>query len=535
MAIPIIDIFAGPGGLGEGFSALRDDADARVFKIALSIEKDPLAHKTLTLRSFFRQFITEEVPDDYYRLLEGKIKLEELYKKWPKQAAVAQEEAWNANLGSRKTSTPYEVVDSKIKSALNGEADWILIGGPPCQAYSVIGRVRKKRKTLNEKKDERVGLYKHYLRILALHNPSVFVMENVRGLLTAKTKESPVFTKILKDLSDPVSAYKIDFGSDGKDLKCPGYKIYSLVKKSKRNPNGQPDLSHKDYLIKCEDYGIPQTRHRVILLGIRNDIEYAPRELTRQAKVSVCQVISGLPRIRSKISRAKDDGQKWKAAIMDISKGNMLHGIDVAVQNSIKKHLSLISLPHHGIGAEYVSNDQTKIEYENSWFADARLKGVCNHTARSHMRSDLHRYIFVSCFAKTKGRSPTLGDFPKSLLPAHKNVHDDEGEITRKFADRFKVQLKNKPSKTITSHISQDGHYYIHYDPTLCRSFTVREAARIQTFPDNYFFCGPRTSQFIQVGNAVPPLLAHQIALIVHEVFSSICEKSEKSRHLSKN
>ncbi len=146
------------------------------------------------------------------------------------------------------------------------------------------------------------------------------------------------------------------------------------------------------------------------------------------------------------------------------------------------------------------------------------------------MQSDLHRYFFISCFAKVKGRSPHLADFPKKLLPAHLNVFDSEGEITRKFADRFRVQLKNAPSKTITSHISQDGHYFIHYDPVQCRSFTVREAARIQTFPDNYYFCGPRTSQFIQVGNAVPPLLANKMAVIVNDLFDQIHSQEKKGK-----
>ena len=149
---------------------------------------------------------------------------------------------------------------------------------------------------------------------------------------------------------------------------------------------------------------------------------------------------------------------------------------------------------------------------------DERLKGVCNHTTRSHIVEDLHRYLFASCFARTKGNSPVLKFFPDALLPKHKNAKMASKQDSGIFADRFRVQLEDRPSKTITSHISKDGHYYIHYDPLQCRSLTVREAARLQTFPDNYFFCGPRTAQYIQVGNAVPPLLSQQIAEKVYKI-----------------
>jgi DNA (cytosine-5)-methyltransferase 1 len=147
------------------------------------------------------------------------------------------------------------------------------------------------------------------------------------------------------------------------------------------------------------------------------------------------------------------------------------------------------------------------------------LGGVCNHETRGHIPEDLRRYFFSAVFASATdpARSPLLQDFPSSLLPDHKNV----GEALKqtKFNDRFRVQVAGRPSTTVVSHISKDGHYYIHYDPTQCRSLTVREAARLQTFPDNYFFEGPRTEQYHQVGNAVPPLLAHQIAKIVADLF----------------
>ncbi len=135
--IPVIDVFAGPGGLGEGFSAYRNSAGRQVFNIALSIEKDADAHNTLRLRSFYRQFLKGQHPEEYYDCLRGKFAIQDLYSKFPEQAAAAADEAWQAELGSSRF--PGDTVDERIRAALDGERNWVLIGGPPCQAYSLVG------------------------------------------------------------------------------------------------------------------------------------------------------------------------------------------------------------------------------------------------------------------------------------------------------------------------------------------------------------------------------------------------------------
>lgn len=512
--IPIIDLFAGPGGLGEGFSSVVDRQNRRVFKVALSIENDVFAHQTLTLRSFLRQFPHKRLPSQYYQFLKGEITIGDLYDLYPDHAEAAVKEAWRFTLGEPHT---LDEIDKRITKVLNGRKNFVLIGGPPCQAYSLVGRARRQQKNLNQE-DKRVYLYREYYRILAVHRPAIFVMENVKGILSSKVENDNLFAQIIDDLKDPIKAYKKLRGEEIKRKSHIDYKIYSLVKSPSYQDLFQNELYFKpqDYVIRAEDYGIPQTRHRVILIGVRSDLEVVPGLLTPlMSSIPVEEVINGLPAVRSGLSKIKDSPQSWLSTLQELKYSNDLYEVEEVVRKEMLKSIRNASAPENNRGGLYVEQ-KVSSGYLSEWFVDSRMGGANNHETRSHIKEDLYRYLFASCFAKVYGRSPKLADFPKFLFPKHLNI--DMGVSENKFADRFRVQLYGKPSKTVTSHISKDGHYFIHPDPLQCRSMTVREAARIQTFPDNYFFCGPRTQQYHQVGNAVPPYLAHQIAKIVFNI-----------------
>lgn len=508
MAIPVIDLFAGPGGLGEGFSSLRRDGESR-FRIKLSIEMDSYAHQTLQLRAFYRQFPHGEAPDLYYNYLAGLIKRGQLFDKYPDEAARAADEAWHAELGG--DDFPPEVIDDKIRAALGNRINWVLIGGPPCQAYSLVGRSRRK----NDPEfatDEKHLLYEQYLRIIAVHQPPVFVMENVKGLLSAKVKEEGIFQKILDDLANPLDAV---FGRTTRRANPLTYRLFSLVV---RNGDLLGVHDPEDFVVCAEKYGIPQARHRIIILGINTEFDRAPNLLRASPVISIEDVISDLPRVRSGLSKEKDTPEAWRNALLSVATSAWLLSPKVTPEHRRKIQEILTEIPENlGRGEEFMRPARRTLRAHGRWFLDPRLGAVCNHTTREHIRSDLHRYFFVSTYAGVHGRSPLLSDFPEDLLPLHKNVQ--EALKGRKFNDRFRVQVKGRPSTTITSHICKDGHYFIHYEALQCRSLTVREAARLQTFPDNYFFEGPRTHQYHQVGNAVPPLLARQIAERVLTLF----------------
>lgn len=493
-----IDLFAGPGGLAEGFSSVRDSSGHRVFPIALSVEKEPSAFSTLRLRSFVRQF--DKPPQEYHDYISGRLPKQQMIDAHPVEWASASAETAMLELGRPDADAELEARISAI--AADGTADTIVIGGPPCQAYSLVGRARNKGIDGYEPaKDHRHFLYREYIGILRRLTPAAFVMENVKGMASAKVDGENIVDLILSDL-------RAAGGAKG------SYELVPIV------ADGRGVLP--GFLIRAEEFGIPQCRHRVILLGIRRDIfdglpDGAIRDVVLQPSglsATVADVLEGMPRLRSGLSRSQDSEPAWRdatakamrrAAVACRADGTWLS----AVAKRLSQAAALMEASVPPLPRSSMNTSSPKSNELGHWITDPDLYFLPNHESRGHMEGDLARYAFAAAFAEVHERSPKSSEFPARLAPDHRNWRSG------KFADRFRVQTWTRPSTTVTSHISKDGHYFIHPDLMQCRSLTVREAARLQTFPDNYFFEGNRTQQFVQVGNAVPPLLARQIALFV--------------------
>ena len=428
----VIDLFAGAGGLTEGF--LNEG-----YKFVAHVEKEYWACETLKTRIMF-YYLKEKndletynkylkASDDYRKISENR---KIVFKKYPELEEILEKTVLTKKFGDTKRDKDatdineiFKMINDSMKYLGEKKID-LIIGGPPCQAYSVIGRSRMKEK-VNE--DERNYLFYYYRDIVKKYKPKMFIFENVPGIFTAQ--EGKIFDEISKEFE------KI------------GY-ILKIGKKEKREENLQ----------EAVNYGVYQTRKRVILFGVKKGLKYDYPDFTKYAE-----------KFNEKIST--------KNAISDLNNLKDGEGED--------RKLIKYNKPANSEYEEYLRRDSI---------------GILNHKARKLNERD--RKIYALAIEKSKKNEKMY----YSELPKELKTHKNE----KSFSDRFKVHGMDEVPHTIVAHISKDGHYNIHPDVKQCRALTVREAARIQSFPDNYLFEGPRTAQYIQVGNAVPPLLSIAIA-----------------------
>lgn len=499
----IVDLFAGPGGLGEGFASLGENGHAP-FRIGISVEKEASAHRTLTLRAFLREYRVRHdvLPDEFVDFHAGLVPEPD----W----STIDAQAWRLAIGEARalelgTQAAATAIDSAIAKLKDEHDDTILIGGPPCQAYSLVGRARAKGKVgYVPENDARHYLFREYIRVLDRLRPAAFVMENVKGMLSSTVESRLVFEMLMDDLSSLGT-------SDGH--------LYEL--RAIRIQGGKASLQEasqsSDFIVRAEEFGVPQRRHRVVIVGIRSDLvgRAADAEIAVSGTMrTVSDTIGTMPILRSGISRGRDDAAEWRSEVADAAK--LLADIYKGTSDdplreafcSIAKRLR-DEAPNRRAASHLPDGYGTTNDQLLRWLERPELLAVAQHETRRHMASDLGRYLFAAVFGELRGYSPKAADFPLALSPDHRNWHSGV------FNDRFRVQLAHETSTTVTSHISKDGHYFIHPDPMQCRSLTVREAARLQTFPDDYLFLGNRTQQYVQVGNAVPPYLARQIAQLL--------------------
>lgn len=384
-----IDLFAGCGGLSEGFYK-------EGYKALLHLEIDKAACKTLRTRMKYYNYSDEEI-----------------------EKAVLCDDITR------------DGIIEEIESRLNDKVD-IIIGGPPCQAFSTQGRAQDPNSMRN---DPRNFLFENYLQILNHFKPKFFIFENVRGMLTAKPTGVKIFDIIISEMS---KTYKV----------C-------------NNP--------KTILLNAADYGVPQIRQRVILIGVRKDLDIEPEEI--------------YARINRTHSDIPDDG--------------------LTPYVTVRQAISDLPPIQAGAGSDcWTFAEYTYINMNDyiSRLRDRNFEFIYNHKARIHNENDRERYRILS----------THGNWQLKDL---QNVRPDlVNHDPRHFGNRYTVQEWDKPAKTICAHLYKDGNLFIHPDPAQARTFTVREAARIQSFPDDFFFEGSRTDQFKQVGNAVPPLMAQSFA-----------------------
>lgn len=384
-----IDLFAGCGGLSEGFYR-------QGFKALAHVEIDHWACETLRTRMKFYGY------KDYNReVIEHDITSDDILE--------------------------------RIDKAVNGRTVDIIIGGPPCQAYSTAGRVRDGKKMAS---DPRNYLFESYVKILEYYSPKFFVFENVTGLLSAQVKNAPIFPKVLKALGNQ-------------------YKVI-----------GNPEV----LVHNTADYGVPQLRKRVIIIGVRKDIDKSAEELYE----SIIKT-------------------HWDPETPSNEKKGKKRFVDV--------RQAIGDLPPVEPGHD-ASTETFDYPCNNEYLKRIGKQGIyplMDHIARKHNDLDRERFQVMIHNHWSFGQL-------RRKMPQYEHEH------ARIFDNSYVVQWWDLPSKTILAHIHKDGFQYIHPDEEQRRTFTVREAARIQSFPDDFEFKGSRGEKYKQIGNAVPPLFAEALA-----------------------
>lgn len=517
--VPVVDLFSGPGGLAEGFSALRTPDGQPGYRVVVSIEKDAAAHRTLLLRAFLRKF-GAVYPPQYYEFLNGLTDGEPDWSTlYPREWNEACDETRRLELGKPEATRFLRKRVDRLCDEHGGRT--VLLGGPPCQSYSLVGRSRNAGNVCYDPdRDDRQSLYEEFVAVLGQLRPAVAVMENVKGMLSARHGGQPIFPRVMSKLENRGGSV--------------GYRLFALASRSDAR-SWDEGAEPRDFLLRADEYGVPQARHRVFVVCIRRDIaklfpeDWTPRLEARTDSVSVHEIIGTMPRLRSRLSRG-DSAASWKAAVrravdrVEADPPNMRHDEERRFRQSLERARATVDgadLPFRNPPGGTTLPKRCPDDLRE-WLVDVRLDRLPNSETKAHKPRDLARYLFAAAYASAFRRSPKTCDFPQSLASPHASWN------TGKFGDRFRVQVPDRPSTTVTSHLSKDGHYFIHPDAGQVRSLTVREAARLQTFPDNYFFHGNRTQQYVQVGNAVPPYLACQIAAQLREVL----DYSDREAHV---
>ena len=394
-----IDLFAGCGGLSEGFYK-------QGFQGLTHIEYDH--HACNSLRARIKHY---GYPENEIGVLE-------------------------------KDITDKDIIKQISLEVSNKDVD-LLIGGPPCQSFSSLGRAKDEN---GMQDDPRNYLFESYEKILNHFKPKIFVFENVVGLLSAKLGNEKIVNLILKKLG----------------------KSYNLIK----DPN--------QMVLNSCDYGVPQLRKRVILIGVRKDIEFDPRE-----------IYNGIIKSHYKPDASKAEKMNKKKYV------------------TVKEAISDLPSVKPGEGEKVINHT---INSWNEYLSKIRSKNetiLLDHVSRTHNQKDRKRYYEMS---KNKWTFKELLEKKPSLNHIKQRV----------FNNSYVVQLWDKPARTIIAHLYKDGNQFIHPDHKQERTITPREAARLQSFPDNFVFEGSRTQQYKQIGNAVPPLMAEAIAESIKKVLSKL-------------